>query len=403
MVRMNGGKNLFGPEMLENPFPVYHALRAADPVCWDPSLNVWIVTRHADVSAVMKDSRFSSDRVSLARGRYAERHQPVFDLLSRVMLQTDAPRHNRLRNLVHNAFTRTTVENYEARIRSLCQGLLAPGVETGAMEFVSEFAAPLPILVISEIVGIPAEDRHQIKIWCDAFSTVALNFYVHLSDEQLDDCSAQIADFRAYLADKVEAARKSPGPDLISSLVLAADQDHALDIDELIANCILLLNAGNETTTCLLANGLGLLLQNPDQMTLLRAEPARIPDAIEELLRLEGPVQFLGRVATKDLAVGGRRIQAGQMVLPVLAAANRDPEIFDRPDKLDINRVRAHQLGFGTGPHQCAGIQLARFEAKIAFEELLKTVGSMSIDATTLKHTKNFNMRCLSKLPLALA
>lgn len=403
MAYPNGGERLFGPEMLENPFPVYRALRDTDPVCWDPALNAWVVTRHGDVSAVMKDNHFSSDRVSLARGRYAQRHQTVFELLSRVMLQTDAPRHNRLRDLVHAAFTRTAVENYENKIRTLCQTLMAPGIEKGEIEFVSEFAAPLPILVISEIVGIPAEDRHQIKVWCDAFSTVALNFYVHLSDEQLDDCGAKIADFRAYLSDKVETARRSPGPDLISSMVLAADQDRVLDIDEVIANCILLLNAGNETTTCLLANGLGLLLQNPDQMALLMAEPERIPDAVEEILRLEGPVQFLGRVATADIAVSGSTILAGQMVLPVLAAANRDPEVFENPDNFDLKRPRAHQLGFGTGPHQCAGIQLARFEAKIAFEEMLSTLGSMSIKADRLEHTKNFNMRCLSKLPLALA
>lgn len=400
MVNLDSDAKLFGPEMLENPFPTYHELRETNPVCWNASLNAWVVTRHADVSAVMKDQRFASDRVSLARERYAERHQPVFDLLSRVMLQTDAPRHTRLRTLVHSAFTRTAVETYETKIRSLCQDLLAPGLESGTMEFVSEFAAPLPILVISEIVGIPAEDRHQIKIWCDAFSTVALNFYTHLSDEQLDDCGAQMADFRSYLNDKAKAARQSPGPDLISSLVLAADQDHALDMDEVIANCMLLLNAGNETTTCLLANGLGLLLHNPDQMAVLRAEPERMADAVEEFLRLEGPVQFLGRVATTDLHIRECRIQAGQMVLPVLAAANRDPDVFAEPDRVDIARARAHQLGFGTGPHQCAGIQLARFEARIAFDELLKTFATIRSQADALSHTPNFNMRCIAKLPI---
>ncbi len=402
MAKSHADDRLFGPEMLEDPFPVYRQLRETDPVHWDDTVRAWIVTRYADVSAVVKDRGLSSDRVSLARGRYAERYQPVFDLLSRIMLQTDDPQHTRLRNLVHNAFARTTVETYEDKIRSLCQTLLEPGLERGEMEFVSEFAAPLPILVISEIVGVPAAEREQIKIWCDAFSTVALNFYVHLTDEQLDECSAKIAAFRTYLIDKIEAARRAPGPDLISSLTLAADQDHALDIDELIANCVLLLNAGNETTTCLLANGFGLLLQHPDQMAKLRADPSLIPNAVEEFLRLQGPVQFLGRVATKDLEIAGQPVKAGDMIIPVLSSANRDPTVFDRPDRLDVTREHIHQLSFGTGPHQCAGIHLARFEARIAFEEVLNSLTDVEPTISEFRHTKNFNMRCLDKLPIRI-
>ncbi len=393
-------KLLFGPDMLQNPFPVYHKLQQTDPVRWDDRLHAWVVTRYSDVSAVMKDRRFSSDRVTMARGRYADKYQPVFDLLSRVMLQTDDPRHKRLRDHVHSAFTRTAAENYAEKIRSLCSTLLEAGRAGGQMEFVSDFAAPLPILVISEIVGIPAEERDQIKIWCDAFSTVALNFYVHLSDEQLDYCSAQIDAFRSYLINKVEVARRSPGSDLISSLTMAADEGHSLDLDELVANCVLLLNAGNETTTCLLANGLGLLLENPDQMKLLRAEPERIPNAIEEILRLQGPVQFLGRIATQDVDVGGKPIKAGDMVLTVLGAANRDPDVFDQPDRFNIMRSPLHQLGFGTGPHLCAGIQLARLEAKIAFEALLENVPNIELATEKLVYGKNYNMRCLAQLPI---
>ncbi|MEX3011198.1 cytochrome P450 [Hoeflea sp. TYP-13] len=402
MARNDDSINLFGPEMLEDPFPIYKRLRESDPVHWDSARNAWIVTRHRDVMAVMKNRSFSSDRVTSARMRYSEKHKAVFDLLSRIMLQTDDPTHKRLHDLVHSAFTRTAVEEYGDNIRSLCNTLLAPGLQKGEMEFVSEFAAPLPILIISEIVGIPSEEREQIKIWCDAYSTVALNFYVHLSEEQLDYCGAQIAEFSEYLAGKVEAARRAPGSDLISSLVLAADRDHSLDMDELIANCILLLNAGNETTTCLLANGLGLLLKNPDQMAALRADPSLIPDAVEEFLRLEGPIQFLGRVAVEDVSIGDRLIRAGEMVIPVLAAANRDPEIFDRPDTLDVRRGHIHQLGFGTGPHLCAGIQLARFEARIAFEILLERTSAIELTTDALSHTKNFNMRCLEKLPIRL-
>lgn len=397
-----GGNMLFGPEMLQDPYPVYRGLRESDPVHFDERLNAWIITRHADVSKVLKDRRFSSDRVSVARHRYADRHQPVFDLLARIMLQTDDPRHKRLRDHVHGAFTRTVVEGYSDRIRELSRSLLEPGIERGEMEFVSEFAAPLPIMVISEIVGIPPQERKQIKIWCDAFSTVALNFYTYLSDEQLDECGAQIEAFKTYLMGKVEAARKSPGPDLISSLVIAADQGDGIDMDELIANCVLLLNAGNETTTCLLANGMGMLLQHPDQMVILKRKPERIPDAVEEFLRLQAPVQFVGRIATEDIMLGERLIKAGDMVLPVLGAANRDPDVFARPDTLDVTRTHNHQLSFSTGPHLCAGIQLARLEARIAFEVLLGDVDKIEPAIDRLIYARNFNMRCLATLPVRL-
>lgn len=181
---------------------------------------------------------------------------------------------------------------------------------------------------------------------------------------------------------------------------MAADEGHSLDLDELIANCVLLLNAGNETTTCLLANGLGLLLENPDQMELLRAEPERIPNAVEEILRLEGPVQFLGRIATEDVDVGGKTIKAGEMVLTVLGAANRDPDVFGQPDSFDIMRSPLHQLGFVTDPHLCAGIQLARLEAKIAFEALLENVSNIELATEKLVYGKNYNMRCLARLPI---
>mgnify|MGYP001826819806 FL=1 len=402
MVKAESGQRLFGPEMLQDPFPAYRRLRDAAPVHWDDTMQAWIVTGYDEVSRLMKDRHYSSDRVSNVRHRYAARHQPIFDLLSRIMLQTDDPVHKRLRDHVHGAFTRTAVDTYADTIRDLCTSLLAPAVKRGEMEFVSAFAAPLPILVISEIVGIVAEEREQLKIWCDAFSTVALNFYTHLSDAQLDECGARIEAFQAYLRNKVEAARKAPGQDLISSLAVAADRGEGIDMDELVANCILLLNAGNETTTCLLANGLGLLLQQPEQMALLRQQPERIPDAVEEFLRLQAPVQFVGRIALEDVELGGTPIKAGQMVLPVLGAANRDPGKFAHPDALDVTRTHLHQLAFGTGPHMCAGIQLARLEASIAFETLFETVPEIEAMSDRFVFGPNFNMRCLEALPVRL-
>lgn len=402
MIHSGETKRLFGPDMLEDPFPVYRALQEEEPVFWDETLKAWIVTRYSDVSLVLKDRRLSSDRVSKARGRYREEYRDTFDMLAHLMVQSDDPGHRRLRDLMHSAFTRTAVESYEEQIRHLSRDLLAPGINAGEMEFLSAFATPLPILVISKIVGIPASERAQIKIWCDAFSAVALNFFVYLSDQQLDDYGAKLARFHTYLKEKIETARHAPGDDLISSLVVAADRDHLLDMDELIANCMLLLTAGNETTTCVLTNGLELLLKNPDQIALLREDPSRIPGAVEEILRLEGPVQFLGRVALEDVTLGGKQIRTGDMVIPVLAAANRDPKVFDDPDRFDVMRPHIHQLGFGTGPHLCAGIQLARFEAKVAFETLLADLETIALLPQDSAHNENFNMRCLKALPIKI-
>ena len=394
----NGGR-LFGPEMLEDPYTVYRELRETDPVYFDDTLGSWVVTRHADITTIMKDSAFSSDRVAKARTRFSPEFQSVFDTLALLLLQMDDPGHKRLRDLIHSAFIRTTVENYEAQIRQIAGELLAPGLQSGTFEFVADYAIPLPIMVISEIVGIPAEDRDQVKAWCDDFSHVALNFYANISEERLRQGKASMDALSAYIGDKADAARRHPGNDLLSSLALAETDDHALSPAELLANTILLLNAGNDTTSSLIANGMAMLLADPDMMARLRSEPALLPYAVEEFLRCEPPVQFLGRLAVEDRELGGQKIRAGDMVLVVMGSAGRDPEAHTDPDRIDIARKPNHHLAFGTGRHMCAGIHLARLEARIAFEEILKHFGSIEPLYTETSHRPNFNMRCVASLP----
>lgn len=391
---------LFAADMLTNPYPIYETLRQKDPVQWNEVAKAWVVTSHKAASFVLKSRDFSSDRVSIARSRYPDHSQPAFDVLSRVMLQVDDPLHKQLRNLVHSAFTRTAVQDYEPRILELCSDLLAPALERGEMEFMADFAIPLPLLVISEIVGVPPEDRAKIKGWCDAYSYLILNFYVHIDDDRLTECTEKLNAFCAYLRARITAAEQNPQQDLVSSLALAARDDPALTMDQVVANCILLLNAGNETTACLLGTGMRLLMENPDQLAMLRADPTLIPNAIEEFLRMDSPVQFLGRVATTDIDLGGHKIAKGDMVLPVLAAANRDPDAYSAPNTLDVTRTHNRQLGFGTGPHLCAGIQLARFEARVAFQYLLENLASFELRPAELSYSPNFNMRCLSTLPI---
>lgn len=394
---------LFGADMLPNPYPVYDALRQQDPVQWNETVNAWVVTSHKEASFVLKSRDLSSDRVSIARSRYPEAAQPAFDVLSRVMVQVDDPHHKKLRNLVHSAFTRTAVQDYESTVVSLCRDLLAPPIERGEMEFMAEFAIPLPLLVISEIVGVPPQDRARIKVWCDAYSFLILNFYVHIDADRLVDCTAKLMEFCDYLRDRIAEAMRVPQPGLITSMALAAQEDPTLTTEDVVANCILLLNAGNETTSCLLGTGMRLLMENPDQLAILRANPDLIPNAIEEFMRIDSPVQFLGRVAAVDLEIGGHAISKGDMVLPVIGAANRDPAAFEDPGKLDVTRVHNHQLGFGTGPHMCAGIQLARFEARVAFEYLLENLSMFKALPVALSYVPNFNMRSLSVLPMAVA
>jgi hypothetical protein len=394
--------HLFGAEMHEDPYPVYQRLRESDPVHWDESLHGWVLTRYDDVAWALKS--LSSDRVSLARERFrGAGFDALWDALAALMLQRDEPDHTRLRALVQKAFHRASVEQWTGSVERRIRELLAPGLARGQMDFVWDFAVPLPILVISELVGIPAADREQVKRWCDDFSTVAVNFYANISSEQLARGLQSVTEFRAYLDARIEECQRAPREDLLSALVLAEHDGHRLSVDELLANAILLLNAGNETTCNLLGNGLVPLLAHPEQRERLRAEPALIPGAVEECLRYDSPVQFLGRIAAEDADCAGTPIRRGQLVLAVMAAANRDPAHFPEPDRFDAFRQENFHLAFGHGHHHCVGAELARLEARIAFTILLTELETLELVPTDLRHRENFNMRCYQTLPVRLS
>lgn len=402
-LQQTDGARLFGPQMLDDPYPAYQRLRETDPVYFDEMLKAWIVTRYQDVEHVFKDPRFSADRVAGARYRYAERYQPVFDVLSQVMVQSDGAKHKRLRNLVHVAFTRTAVDAYQSSIRALADTLLENATDRDEIDFMSDYAVPLPVLVISEIVGIPSKDRPRIKAWCDAYATVAVNFVNHVTDEQLQLCLESVTAFRSYLEERIAQIRCSPGSDLLSSLVIAEQDERVLSLAELIGNTILVLTAGNETTTATLGNGIKLLLDHPEQLDLVRSNPALVSGLVEETLRMETPVQFLGRIALEDAEIGGKAIRSGDMVLVVIGAANRDPDLFDNPDRFDVLRRRNQNLSFATGAHLCAGVQLARLEARIGFEAMLGRSERFDLLPRELKRNPNFNMRCWSSLPMSVS
>ncbi len=400
---------LFGPQMREDPYPIYRRYRETAPILWDDFLKGWVVTSHADITAGLKDKRFSVARILEMRRRRNPNPTltPIFDTLAKNLLWSDDPDHTRLRALVHYAFKRAEVDRYEDLIRARVDALIDAGLARAARgeswDFVRGFAVPLPIGVISSIVGIPEEDRDMVKAWCDAYSLISTNPAIGHSEERLRRGAEAIEAFKSYVAARAEHYRRQPADTLLSHLVQAEQEGDSLTQDELLACTLLLLTAGNETTTGLLSNGLLAMLKHPEVMARLRAEPTLIPSAVEEFLRYDPPVQVSARIATEALELGGQAIAAGDLVIFILAAAGRDPEAFDTPDGLDVARKPNHHLAFGQGAHLCIGLHLARLEARLAFERLLERLPIIELAQADVRHGVSFNLRCPEHLWLDVA
>ncbi len=400
---------LFAPQMRQDPYPVYRQLRETSPILWDNFLKGWIVTDHADATAGLKDRRFSVARL-LERRRQSNPNpalSPIFDTLARNLLWSDDPDHTRLRRLVHHAFMKAEVDRYEETVRQRVDSLIDAGLERAfqgeAWDFVWDFAVPLPISVISAIVGIPEEDGDKVKAWCDAYSLISVNYSIGLSEERLRRGVEAILALKAYVAEKAELYRNAPADNLLSHLVQAEEDGQRLDPDELLACTLLLLTAGNETTTGLLSNGLLALLRNREVMAELRADPSLIPGAVEEFLRYDPPVQVSARIATEDLELGGQAIAAGDLVFFILGAAGRDPDAFEEPEKIDPRRARNRHLAFGHGAHLCIGMHLARMEARIAFERLFERLSTIELTIDQVEPGESMNLRCPKHLWLKIA
>src|SRR5690606_17796033 len=284
------------------------------------------------------------------------------------MLFRDPPDHTRLRRLVNKAFTPRAVESVVPRVKDIALELLQPGLKDGGMDLIEAFAFPLPVIVIAEMLGVPPQDRTKFRSWSNAMAAALDSYW---TEEIFQRASQATGEIWEYLTHIIEERRKNLGADLLSALINARENDDRLSEDELVAMAILLLVAGHETTVNLVGNGTLALLQHPDQMELLRREPRRAPQAVEELLRYDAPVQMTSRFAATDVPLGGHVIRKGDNVVAVIGAANRDPEVNPNPDRLDITRTEIHHLGFGGGIHYCVGAPLARREAQIALTTLL--------------------------------
>src|ERR671922_730103 len=384
------------PRVYRDPYPTYAKLRAQDPVHWNFLSRSWVFSRYRDIDAILRDhGRFSNDarnrqEVSRSQAAAATPGGPS-------MLFLDPPDHTRLRALVQQAFTPRAIEALTPRIRQIAADLLDRVIDPTAFEVMETLARPLPMIVMAELLGVPTRDLAQFQAWSYLRARV-IEPTITARERQL---AAQAADeLDAYFLGLIEQQRTEPRDDLISALVAAEAAGDQLSHDELLVMLRLLLVAGNETTTNLIGNGLLALLRRPDQWHMLRSDPGLMAGAVDELLRYDSPVQVVGRTATQDLELAGRSIRKGQGIVLLLGSANRDPEVFDHPDRLDINRHGPSILGFGRGIHHCLGASLARLEASITLETLLERFPEMSLLTADPPFRDNIVLRGLEALPV---
>lgn len=394
--------SLFTEAMLADPYPTYARLRVEDPVHWDPADGRWVLTRYADVAAVLRSPAASSDRSSALAALAPASVRPLLAFRANSMLNADAPKHTRLRLLVSKAFTARAVEAMTAKIQRLVDEFLDAAQPRGRMDLIADLAYPLPVTVIAEMLGVPPEDRDKFKHWSNDLSRIAggAGSAAEMSLEEYRRVGQAFQELTAYFAKVVAERRVQPRDDLLSALARAEEAGDRLNEDELYANAALLLVAGNETTTNLIGNGTLALLRHPDQLERLKANPSLIPTAVEELLRYDSPVQFTLRLLKEEMTVGGKLFAAGQMVLLLLGAANRDPDQFANPDRLDVGRPDNKHLSFGLGSHFCLGAQLARLEARVVFETLLRRMPGLRLDGPAPQYRPHFNLRGLKSLPV---
>ena len=395
--------NPFAPGMLADPYPMYNALRQHSPVHWSGLMEAWVLSRFEDVDFVLTDPRFSADR-SRARNRFAQmaaQQQQQFGPLGRAptMLGSDPPEHTRLRRLVSKAFTPRAVEDLRPRIQEIVDHLLDSLEGRSDFELVRELAYPLPVIVIAEMLGVPPEDRDRFKHWSD--TVVATLGGPFTPPDVLERARQSIEELAEYIRDVVKQRRRQPKGDLISGLVAAEEKGQVLSEDEIISSTILLLIAGNETTTHLISNGILALLKSPDQLERLKNEPSLMPSAVEELLRYAGPVQATGRVAMEEVEIAGQAVKEGEIAFVLLAAANRDPAKFENPDQLDVARNPVDHLALGDGIHFCLGAPLARAEAQIAIGTVLRRFPKLS-QAGEPEWGGTFIIRGVKHLPLSV-
>jgi cytochrome P450 len=392
--------NPMAPEFIANPYPFYHRLRALEPMHLTP-IGLYVASRHAEVTAILRDKRFGKDYVGRMTRRFGPQilDEPIYRSMSHWMLQLDPPDHGRLRGLVVRAFTARRVEDMRPRIQAIVDQLIDRVAPRGEMDVISEFAFRLPVIVICDMLGIPED--HREAFFVGTRNAGRLLDLAPLTPEEIKEHNAGNLAVAEYFRALFDLRRREPGDDLTTQLVQAEEAGNKLSNEELTANIILLFGAGHETTVNLIGNGLLALYRNPDQLALLKADPALAANAVEELLRYDSSVQVTGRTTLEDIDdIGGVRMPKGQSVVCLLGSANHDPAVYTDPDRLDITRADIHPMSFGGGIHYCLGAQLARIEGEVAITTLLRRLPGLKIDNLDRPDWRQtFVLRGLNSLP----
>jgi cytochrome P450 len=393
--------HLLDPAVLANPYPLYHRLQTEDPVHWDPYLHVWVVTRYADVINVFQ--RFSAQRTPTAEQLTAlglEALTPLAKVMVLQMLFLDAPAHSRVRGLAAHSFTPRRVEALRDHIQDITNSLLDAVQAKGSMDVIADLAYPLPAIVTAELLGVPTSDWQQLTKWSTDFAQVLGNF--QHNPDNAPQVIRSLDEMSAYFRAAIREQRVTQRDGLIRALMMAEIDGDRLSEDEVVANTIVTMVGGQETTTNLIGNGILTLLRHPEELAKLKANLDLMPSAVEELLRYESPSQHTARLAPEDTELGGKLIHKRQAAIAVMGAANRDPQRFPDPDRLDLSRQDNRHVAFAWASHFCFGAPLARLEGQIVLKTVLSRFPDLSLTPGPIEWRENLGLRGLKALPLTL-
>ena len=402
--------NPFLPEVIADPYPVYEYYRENDPVHWGVAAKrqldgAWYLFRYEDVMRVLEDRRFGREghkvRDDIETAPVPKAYKGFSSMVSNWMVFRDPPNHTRLRLLVNKAFSPKTLEDIRPAIVEIADGLLEGIKDKQEIDLVDDFGFPLPVMVIAALLGVDPEDRYDFRKWALALQHASASRLTP-SVEIYERAEAATQAFIAYFKDAIAQRRAEPRQDLITALAKARYEGDKLNDEEILATCIHLLTAGHETTINLITKGTLALLRNPEQLKLLRSRPELIPNAVEELIRYDSPVQMLSRWAYEDVEIGGKLIRRGDNVGLMLGSANRDRRRFDNPDLLDIQRQDNKHCGFGGGIHFCLGSALARAETQISLNILINRLPELRLIEGTVEWAENIVFHGPKHLRLSL-
>lgn len=381
------------PGIMENPYPLLNDMRERAAILWSPKGNQWLVLRYEETNAILRNNKFGKRLDKWRHPNFIMRQaQKIMNRrgTNSILLQ-DPPDHTRVRALVNSAFTPRVVHALEDHICAISDQMIDQMLETETCDLISSLSLPLPVTVISELLGVPVKDRHLFHDWS---RKITAGVDVSVCPMRLVNTFFSIEELRKYLTKTIDLKRKTPADDLLSSLVAAQLEDNQkLSEEELLANAILILIAGHETTTNLIGNSVINLLRHPDQLQLILDDPDTIPGAVEEVLRYDPAVQLIRRIVKEDTEYGGVKLRIGDSMTLLLGAANRDPRAFEDPERFDILRKNNHPLTFGAGIHYCLGAELARTEARIALRQLFKRMPNLKLANEPIEYKGPFGLR----------